>query len=98
MQILFDSVRQSGILFARALKNAAQINMKERRTITFQPEPDVAPVVLAARKKGRGIASRLINQALREQLPAVIKKYEVFRGPKPASFEGAHSQPVSLAA
>jgi hypothetical protein len=71
--------------------------MKERTTVTFQPEPDIKPVLTEAVKRGRGALSRLINQALRERLPVVIKNWDRFKG-KPPSFDCADGQHVSLSA
>ena len=50
-------------------------------TISFRPTPEVARVLAAAGRGGRGVRSLLINTALERHLPALLAGYEAWRGP-----------------
>jgi hypothetical protein len=73
--------------------------MSKTRTVTFQPTPDLAPLLEEVKKRGRGVQSHVINKALRKGLTKAIKEWERYRGPSTASpFNRADAQPsVSLA-
>lgn len=55
--------------------------MKQRITITFEPDADVLQKLSEADKRGRGVRSRLINQAIRERLADAMRRWDAFANP-----------------
>ncbi len=49
-----------------------------KRTVTFSPDKDVSAQLAEVQKRGYGVRSRVINQAIREQLPKVLKRWDGF--------------------
>lgn len=69
--------------------------MAKQKTVTFQPESDVLDYLEQANRRGRGVRTRIINQALRECGPQVLKQWDRWRKPK-RSFQHADPRSGSL--
>jgi hypothetical protein len=51
----------------------------KRNTFTFEIEPDNLALMIELAERGRGVKSRVLNQAIREIGREVLKKWDGFR-------------------
>lgn len=52
----------------------------KRKTVTFEPEPDLIPLLDEIDEKGRRIRSLIINRTLRRGLSESLQEWTRFRG------------------
>lgn len=53
---------------------------KKRKTVTFDPEPDVVKVLDEADKRGRGVRSKIINQSIRKMGSEALERWDELWG------------------
>lgn len=70
-------------------------HMSTRKTVTFEPDADVAVQLSEADKRGRGVRTRVINQAIRDSLKDVLKRWDAFGNRR--SFNSAEPQAAGFA-
>ncbi len=73
-----------------------RIIMAKQRTVTFQPDADVERYLMEAEKRGRGVRTEIINQALRDCGERVLGRWDHLRRPKLSSFQHADPQSGGL--
>ena len=53
----------------------------KRNTFTFEIEPDNMALMIELAERGRGVKSKVLNQAIREIGRQVLQKWDGFRAP-----------------